>query len=73
MSEFGKPYLKNSDIKKVFKKINVKIPHVNKKTTSEKEKFDSNKKLILEWTMNWLGKQFRKKSDPKKEKKNSKN
>ena len=49
MSEFGKPYLKNSDIAKVLKKNNVKIPHVNKKTTSEKEKFlIQTKKLVLE-------------------------
>ena len=29
-------------------KINVKMPHVNRKTTSEKRKFNSNKKLGLE-------------------------
>ena len=35
------------------------------KPTSEKYKFDSNKKLALELTMNALEKPFRKKSDPK--------
>ena len=34
------------------------MPHVNKKTTSEKWKFGSNKKLGIEWTMNGLGKPF---------------
>ena len=48
------------------------MPHVNKKTTSEKWKFNSNKKLGLEWAVNGLGKPFRKKSDPKN-RKNSKN
>ena len=54
------------------------MPHVNKKTTSKKWKFNSNKKLGLEWAwmngfpMNGLGKPFRKKSDPKN-RKNSKN
>ena len=43
-----------------------------KKTTSEKWKFNSNKKLGLEWAVNGLGKPFRKKSDPKN-RKNSKN
>ena len=32
------------------------MPHVNKKTTSQKWKFGSNKKLVLESTMNGLGK-----------------
>ena len=41
------------------------MPHVNKKTTSEKWKFGSNKKLGLERTMNGLRTRFRKKSDPK--------
>ena len=48
------------------------MPHVNKKTTSEKWKFNSNKKLGLEWAVNELGKPFRKKTDPKNPK-NSKN
>ena len=48
------------------------MPHVNKKTTSEKWKFNSNKKLGIEWAVNGLGKPFRKKSDPKN-RKNSKN
>ena len=46
------------------------MPHVNQKTTSEKWKFNSNKKLGLEWAVN--GKPFRKKSDSKNWK-NSKN
>ena len=48
------------------------MPHVNKKTTNEKWKFNSHKKLGLEWALNGLGKPFRKKSDPKN-RKNSKN
>ena len=48
------------------------MPHVNKKATSEKWKFNSNKKLGLEWAVNGLGKLFRKKFDPKN-RKNSKN
>ena len=69
-----KTILKKSDqkIRKKKQKINVKMPHVNKKTTSEKWKFNSNKKLGLEWAVNGLGKPFRKKSDPKN-RKNSKN
>ena len=30
------------------------MPHLNKKTTSEKSKFGSHKPLGLEWTMNGL-------------------
>ena len=45
---------------------------VNKKTTSEKGKFGSNKKLGLEKIMNGLGKKFRKKSNPKNRKKTEK-
>ena len=48
------------------------MPHVHKKTTSEKWKFNSNKKLGLEWAVNGLGKPFRKKFDPKN-RENSKN
>ena len=48
------------------------MPHVNRKTPSEKWKFNSNKKLGIEWAVNGLGKPFRKKSDPKN-RKNSKN
>ena len=43
-----------------------------KKTTSENWKFNSNKKVGLDWAVNGLGKTFRKKSDPKN-RKNSKN
>ena len=69
MSELRKPFQKNQ-IKKIRKKqkINIKMLHVNKKTTSEKWKFNSNKKQGLEWAVNGLGKPFRKKSDPKIEK-----
>ena len=42
------------------------------KTISEKWKFGSNKKLGLEWTMNGLGKPFKKNLMPKN-KKNSRN
>ena len=74
MSEFRKPFLKKNHIKKIRKKqkINVKMPHVNKKTASEKWKLNSNKKLGLYWAVNGLEKPFRKKSDPKN-RKNSKN
>ena len=49
MSGLGQPFPKNQ-IKKFKKnlKVSVEIPHVNKKTTSKKEKFGSNKKLFLE-------------------------
>ena len=45
------------------------MPHVNKKTTSDKWKFNSNKKLGLEWALNGLGKPSRKKIRSKKSKK----
>ena len=48
------------------------MPHVNKKTTTEKWKFNSNKKLGLQWAVNRLGKPFRKNPIQKLEK-NSKN
>ena len=68
-TESGKPFLKKSDkkIKKV-NKIIVKKPHVNKKNTTEKLKFSSNKILGQEWTRNGLRKPIRKKSDPKRKK-----
>ena len=47
------------------------MPHMNRKTTSEKWKFNPSKKLGLEWAVNGLGKPFRKKFDPKN-RKNSK-
>ena len=40
----------------------------DQKTTSEKWKFNSNKKLGLEWAVNGLGKPFRKKYDPENRK-----
>ena len=57
MSELRKPFLKNQ-IKKIRKKhkINVKMPHVNKKTTSEKLKFNSNKKIRPRMSCEWIGK-----------------
>ena len=70
-----KTIFKKSEQKKIRKKkqkINIKMPHVNKKNPSEKWKFNSNKKLGLEWAVNGLGKPVRKKSDPKN-RKNSKN
>ena len=69
-----KTILKKKQNKKIRnkQKIKVKMPHVNKKTTGEKWKINSNKKLGLEWAVNGLGKPFRKKSDPKN-RKNSKN
>ena len=66
-----KTIFKKSD-QKNKKKINAKMPHVNKKTTSEKWKFNSNKKRGLEWAVNGLGKPFRKTPIQKLEK-NSKN
>ena len=48
------------------------MSHKNKKTTSEKWNFGSNKKLVLKRTMNGLGKPFRKNCDPKN-RKNRKN
>ena len=57
-----KSILKKNQNKKIRnkQKINVKMPHVNKKTTSEKWKFNSNKKLGLEWALNGLGKPIKK-------------
>ena len=45
------------------------MPHVNKKTSSAKWKFNSNKKLGLEWAVNDRENHLEKKSDPKKSKK----
>ena len=67
MSELRKPFKKTETKKK--QKINVKMPHMNQKTTSEKWKYNSNKKLGLEWAVNGLGKPFRKKNRSKKLKK----
>ena len=66
-----KTSFKKSDQKNKKKKINVKMPHVNKKTTSEKWKFNSNIKLGLEWAVNGLGKPSKK--IQYKKSKNSKN
>ena len=64
-----KTILKKNQIKKRKKKQKINVKNVNKNTTSEKWKFNSNKKLGLEWAVSGLGKPFRKKSDPKKSKK----
>ena len=44
----GKTVQKKCDPTNRTEKIKVKLPHVNKKTTSKKEKLGSNKKLGLE-------------------------
>ena len=44
------------------------MPHVNKKTTNENWKFNSNKKLGLEWAVNDRENHLEKKSDPKNRK-----
>ena len=74
MNGLGKSHNKKNPIKKIEKtvKIKVKLPHVNKKTTSDKMKFDSNKKVGLEFTMKRSGKSFIMKSNPNN-RKNSKN
>ena len=70
----GKTILKKKSDQKNFKKNRKSMSkcRMSKKFTSQKWKFGSYKKLGLEWTMNGLGKPFRKKSDPKNWK-NSKN
>ena len=52
-----KTILKNH-IKKQEKKqkINVKMPHVNKKTISEKLNFNANKKIRPRMSCEWIGK-----------------
>ena len=65
--------------KTIFKKIRYKNKKktenqyqnaaCEQKTTSEKWKFSLNQKLGLQWAVNGLRKPFRKKSDPKKSKK----
>ena len=55
MSELGKPFPKNQ-IKN--KKINVKVPHVNKKPLARNGNSVQTKKLDLERTMSELGKLF---------------
>ena len=68
-----KPFLKKIRSKNKKKTENqCQNAACEQKTTSEKWKFNSNKKLGLEWAVNGLGKPFRKKSDPKN-RKNSKN
>ena len=66
MSELGKPFIKKSHRKNVKKSENAAC---EQKSKSDKLKFGSNTKLGLEWTMNGLVKQFRKKSNPKDRKK----
>ena len=70
MTELGTPFPSNSDQKQLKKqKINVKMPHMNKKTISERWKFGTNKNLGLEGTLNGLGKPFGKKIQSEKLKK----
>ena len=67
MSELGKPFLKKNQIK--FKKKTENQGQnaaCEQKTTSEKRKFGSNKKLGIELTMNGSGKPFTKKIRSKK-------
>ena len=45
------------------------MSHKNKKTTSEKWNFRSNKKTKPKMNYEWIGKTIQKKSDPKKSKK----
>ena len=49
------------------------MPHVNKKTLAKRKIFSSYKKLVLDRTMNGLGKPFRKKMRSKKLKKKDEN
>ena len=54
MIELRKPFDEKNKIKK--QKINVKMPHVNKKTNSENLKFNSNKKIRPRMSCEWIGK-----------------
>ena len=67
-----KTIIKKSDKKPEKTENQCQNSACEQKTTSEKEKFNSNKILGLEWAVKGLGKPFRKKSDPKN-RKNSKN
>ena len=71
MSELRKPFPKEIRAKNLKTETQCQNAACEK-TTNEKEKFGSNRKLGLGWTMNGLRKPFRKKSDSKN-KKNSKN
>ena len=55
MSELEKPFKKKQidKIRKKKQKINVKMPHVNTKTTSEKLKFNS---IRPRMSCEWIGK-----------------
>ena len=61
MSELGNPF-KKKQINTIWKKKQNQCQNAacEQKTASEKWKFDSNKKLDLEWTINGLGKRFKK-------------
>ena len=69
-----KTIFKKNQIKEIRKKTENQCQNAacEEKTTNEKFKFNSNKKIGLEWAVNGLGKLFGKKSDPKN-RKNSKN
>ena len=70
MSEVRKPFYKKNQIKKLKKKQNqCQKAACEQKINSEKKKFSSTKKLGLELTMKGLRKPFRKKINPKTEKK----
>ena len=56
MSELRKPFKKNQNQKTKKKKQKIKMSHVNKKTTSEKIKFNSNKKIRPRISCEWIGK-----------------
>ena len=56
MSDLGKPFLKKTDQNnQKEQKINVKMP-LARKTTSEKYKFDLNKKTRPRMNYEWIGK-----------------
>ena len=60
--DLGKPLTKKLDQKKFQnkQKLNVKMPHVNKKPLARHWILIQTKQLGLEWTMNGLGKPLKK-------------
>ena len=60
MSELGNPFLKKNQYNLKKKQNQNQNAACEQKTASEKWKFDSNKKLGLEWTINSLGKRLKK-------------
>ena len=59
MSELGNPFLKKNQYNLKEKQNQSQNAACEQKTASEKWKFDSNKKLGLEWTINGLGKRLK--------------